>query len=225
MNSPKEKDSQFLIIDPYIKEPAIHCSNQLIKLIGKSCSLYYPSVYPMKELSEQKYSGIFVLGSASHVSQRLSWHQDLARFLDKKLKESTPVLGLCFGHQLMADFYGCKVDFFKTPEDRLWRKRPIKFQKDWGSIKKDSQWEVAVTHRQAVLELSESFEVLASGPQDFLKYDLIQHKTLPFVGSQAHLEASPYFCTHSAELETNEQHQVIKNGTYLIKNFIEQFIK
>jgi GMP synthase-like glutamine amidotransferase len=51
-----------------------------------------------------------ITGSNHNVDDDLDWISDLRRFIQCAIAESVPLLGICFGHQLMADALGGKVE-------------------------------------------------------------------------------------------------------------------
>ena len=61
-----------------------------------------------------KYSGVLVSGSVKMVTDRLDWSENAAGFLKDLVREpsnKTPVLGVCYGHQLLAHALGGKVQY------------------------------------------------------------------------------------------------------------------
>jgi GMP synthase (glutamine-hydrolysing) len=55
--------------------------------------------------------GIVITGSLSNVTENLPWMNKFARWIQPFLNTPVPVLGICFGHQLLAFSFGGKVDF------------------------------------------------------------------------------------------------------------------
>ncbi len=56
-----------------------------------------------------KLSGIVVSGSASMVSDKEDWSEKTARWLKQAVDAGVPVLGVCYGHQLLAHALGGEV--------------------------------------------------------------------------------------------------------------------
>ena len=56
-----------------------------------------------------------ITGSRDSVYDDLPWIFDLVRFLEGALRAGKQILGICFGHQLMAHFFGGRV----APTGRL----------------------------------------------------------------------------------------------------------
>lgn len=56
-------------------------------------------------------SGIVVTGSHAMVTDRDPWSEDLAGWLAEAVPMGMPVLGVCYGHQLLAHALGGEVDY------------------------------------------------------------------------------------------------------------------
>jgi GMP synthase (glutamine-hydrolysing) len=54
-------------------------------------------------------AGIVVTGSSAMVSQREPWSERTAAWLARAVERETPVLGICYGHQLLAHALGGSV--------------------------------------------------------------------------------------------------------------------
>ncbi|MDM0011935.1 glutamine amidotransferase [Variovorax sp. J22P168] len=102
-----------------------------------------------------RISGAIVSGSHAMVSHREAWSEATGRWLAQLVAHGTPVLGICFGHQLLADALGGAagdhpagieigtVEVRLTPEaahDPLMHDLPARF-------------EAHVVHRQSALRL------------------------------------------------------------------------
>lgn len=56
-------------------------------------------------------AGAIVTGSHAMVTDRADWSETLAAWLRKAVEEEIPLLGICYGHQLLAHALGGKVDY------------------------------------------------------------------------------------------------------------------
>ncbi|MCP4911749.1 MAG: hypothetical protein GY909_01420 [Oligoflexia bacterium] len=162
---------------------------------------------------------IIIFGSASNVSDRLDWHKDLAIEIDKRLQQGIPVMGICFGHQLMADFYDGEVDF-NEPRKIYDGIREVEFLKDFGNIQAGTKLSFLKRHEQRVKNISDQFEVIASSPE--CQFDILKHKTLPYFGTQTHPEGSEDFYQNTIEskLSDSEKQRAFNDGLTLISNFL-----
>ena len=61
-------------------------------------------------------AAILVTGSSHSVTEQTPWMKRAGAFIRAASEDSVPVLGLCFGHQLIADAFGGRVE--KNPRGR-----------------------------------------------------------------------------------------------------------
>ena len=57
-----------------------------------------------------EYAGILVTGSHAMVTDQEDWCRTTAAWLPKAVASSVPLLGVCYGHQLLAEAMGGRVD-------------------------------------------------------------------------------------------------------------------
>ena len=122
---------------------------------------------------------------------------------DKKiLKLSIPVLGICFGHQILSKLNGGRVKQSKHREfglANIYKKRDSLLTKNFYGVKKTK--EVWMSHADQVSKLPKNFKVIASSTNS--KYAIVENKQKKFYGVQFHPEV-----THT------------ENGKKLISNFV-----
>ena len=210
------------IVDCSIKHQFIRCFNKLVETQNHQFTYHIPSFYGLSSLlMQKKFDGIIVLGSNSNVSDQFDWHIQLANFIQTKLKVGVPTLGICFGHQLIAHSFGATIDYVYEDKKKLAGPREITFLKDSYGFKKNQSLTVGVAHYQEIKTLPKDLIQLATSPT--IKYEVVTHKNLPFLGIQGHPESSVDFIRRNIEEEMEQpfMDQIIHGG----ETFIDHFIK
>jgi GMP synthase (glutamine-hydrolysing) len=121
---------------------------------------------------------------------------------DKKIIENEiPVLGICFGHQILSKLNGGKVKKSKHREfglANIYKRKDSLLTKKFFDKKSINVW---MSHADQVSKLPKDFKIIASSQNS--KFAIVENKLKNFYGVQFHPEV-----THT------------ENGKILIKNFI-----
>jgi GMP synthase (glutamine-hydrolysing) len=177
---------------------------QLIVRRIRELGVYSELVSHKKIKSSQIQSntkGIILSGGPLNVYQLKN------NLFDKKiLKLGIPILGICFGHQILSKFNGGKVKQSKHREfglANIYKKNNSLLIKDFFNKKSKKVW---MSHADQVYKLPKTFKVIASSENS--KYAIVESKVEKFFGVQFHPEV-----THS------------ENGKKIFSNFISKICK
>ncbi len=115
-----------------------------------------------------RYSGVVVTGSSAYVTDREPWSERTASWLVDVVRAQTPLLGICYGHQLLAHGHGGRVD--RNPLGREIGTIEVRLSE---AASRDPllqgfppALQVQATHLESVVELPPGAQLLASSDRD-----------------------------------------------------------
>ena len=208
------------IIDPAVKRPAITAFNDMVLLSPVALTYHLPFVHgitSLLELEQELICGVVVLGSNMSVNDHSFQRDILVSWLRKNIANHCPVLGICYGHQLLAWMYGSQITHCFSTRERFFGLRKIDVLADEKLKIEAKQQELVVSHMESVREISAEFEVFASSEQ--VKYDGLRHRHHLIWTLQSHPEATQTFIYNNA-MEFELPAEVKRNGYGLITKFL-----
>lgn len=113
-------------------------------------------------------AGAVITGSSSMVTDRAPWSERTAEWLREAVRVELPILGICFGHQLLAHALGGVVDY--NPLGRHIGTVDVALREEargdalFGAFSETMH--LPVSHRQSVVQLPEGAVLLASAALD-----------------------------------------------------------
>jgi GMP synthase (glutamine-hydrolysing) len=127
------------------------------------------AVYEGEELPDPKrFAGVVVTGSSAMVSDRETWSESTAEWLRDAVRCTTPVLGICYGHQLLAHALGGRVG--PNPRGRQIGTVRVQLAENAGEDPLLAEFgdslRAHTTHAEAVLELPDAATRLGSSRGD-----------------------------------------------------------
>ncbi len=123
------------------------------------------------------------------------------------LKLGIPILGICFGHQIISKELGGRVKKAKNREFGLAKLKKIKKSKLTNNFFiKNGSSNVWMSHADEVIKLAKGFKVIAK--TDTSKFSIVENSSMNFYGIQFHPEV-----THT------------EKGKVILKNFIFSICK
>jgi len=185
----------------------IDFGSQLTKLIARrvrDLGVYSEIIQP-KDLFRQKISentkGIILSGGPSTVTKK-----NFQTIPKKILKKKIPILGICYGLQLIAKLFGGKINPSKKKREFgraiLFSKKSSLLTNNFLRTKKN----VWMSHEDAVVKLPKNFHIIASTKES--KLTIIENTKEKIYGVQFHPEV-----THT------------DNGNQIFKNFLFKICK
>ncbi len=205
--------TQTLIINCYLKKTV---SQNIVKAIEKFSNY---TVIPFREITDgyhidKNIDAVVLSGSAAKIvseTDRTLFHGTTNLIRNCKL----PLLGICFGHQLLCWALGAKVGSLSQPVlDRFEQIRIIETNELFAGFNRQQPLVLAQSHYDYVLKESlgqTGFELLADSAS--CEVEAVKHKLNQFYGVQFHPE------------RINLKSETHLDGHMVIENFFEQIVK
>jgi GMP synthase (glutamine-hydrolysing) len=121
-------------------------------------------------------AGALITGSAAMVTERAPWSENTAGWIRNAMDIDLPLVGVCYGHQLMSHALGGRVDYL--PGGREIGTVPIELLPEASKDAltehmQEKTFRAHATHEQSVLELPKGARVLARSERD--PYHLLRY--------------------------------------------------
>jgi GMP synthase (glutamine-hydrolysing) len=161
--------------------------------------------------------GIVVLGSAASVHDDRPWIEDLASWLAPVLdgRRAIPVLGVCFGHQLIAHVAGGTVDWVKPDHAKTLGVDQVTVRE--SRLVEEPSLRAIFSHREEVSIAPSSYRTVAWREAGDL--DGIEHESLPIFSYQFHPEARDEFAVRAGIDPREIDDRVIADTRRLLSGF------
>ncbi len=217
-----QKKPELLVIDPSIIRPEIEAFNLVSRLSSIPVSFHLPALEGMDTIWEAERSakciGAVILGSAASVREQRDWQRELIRWIANKMSPQFPILGICFGHQLLAYMHGASVIEVGKKHVGF---REVKVLSDSRLKLSERKVPMFVAHNDMVEEVPEGFELFASS--DAIHIDGLRHKSLPIWSFQPHVDATETFALN-CHYSHKEQFPHLKEGNEILNLFLEHVL-
>ena len=116
----------------------------------------------------QEVAGALITGSAAMVTERAPWSERTAGWIRNAMDVDLPLLGVCYGHQLMSHALGGRVDYL--PGGREIGTMPIELlpeaQRDSLTAQLTAPFRAHTTHEQSVMDIPKDTKILARSERD-----------------------------------------------------------
>ena len=190
------------VIDPALNHPENQGVAEILQGWSGESRLFRPALDGDGPCPGDGYDvdAIVLMGSAASVYQDLSWLDPLRAWLRPIIDggRPRPLLGICFGHQLIAEMAGARVDWLEPSRDK---RVAVERTAMRGSrlVKEDADLRVVISHRETVVDAPRGYRVTATRPG--VPYDGLEHETLEIFSYQFHPEARDEFAVRSGIAE------------------------
>ena len=132
-----------------------------------------------------EFDGLLITGSPAGVYEDHEWMPSLFKLIEASVASNTPQIGICFGHQAVAQALGGKV--IKSPKGWALGRHEYAFESpEWLTISTADSFALAASHQDQVVIPPEGAAVIASS--DFCEFAGLYLADGPALTFQGHPE-------------------------------------
>ncbi len=214
-----------MVIDPGLHTPEVDTFNLIASMSPIPCHYHLPALsgvlngFDSFPESFANVCAIIILGSASSVHDNLPWQRPLEQWLRPAIDLGIPMLGGCYGHQMLVHMLGGKVEYHSPAHTKLKGIRCVEIleNKLWPRGKRN----LIVTHSEIVTQLPNTLRVIAKSNE--IAIDGFSHKNKPIFGLQAHPEATKIFLK-GHEIHVPQEVDALLGGQELLRMFVHMAV-
>jgi GMP synthase-like glutamine amidotransferase len=197
----KKKDIRVAIIDNSVDRDIYDPVNHWSRFLDVKWRSFRAKHSDFPDEIKKSFTHIILTGSEASIMDRPSWVSDEIEFVREAVFKKIPVLGSCYGHQMIAlALSGAQYVRRSLFPEIGWI--PIKILKDNRLLGKKGLFHCYTIHFDEVVGLGSDYNTLAS--TELCPIHAFQKKDTPVWGIQSHPEISP------------------EQGKKLLKNLINQ---
>ncbi|MBI5535681.1 MAG: hypothetical protein HY898_23320 [Deltaproteobacteria bacterium] len=186
--------SRLLVIDPSVSFPEDKGTERLIRGWPGDVHVLRPVLQPgdgPKVGHAYDFSAVVVLGSRASALDAYPWLADLSSWLRPIVRGEieVPLLGICFGHQLIAHLAGGEIGFVREDRAKLLGVADTRLES--CRLLPNASLRVVISHAEEVKSLPAGFH--KASDRSPVLFDGIEHDRLPIFSFQFHPEAGVDF--------------------------------
>ena len=208
-----------MVIDPSISVPEIESFNKIAILSPLKTTYHLPAIHSSKSLNTkiENISGVILMGSAASIHDSYEWIKNIQNLLKKAIIQKVPILGICFGHQLIANMFGGEVNYLW---DQVQKKGVRKVQIHENNLLIPATENFLIySHKEGVTKCPIEFNISASS--EMVAIEGMVHKNHPIWTFQTHIEASKIFAKRTGV--TSKLFKKTKSySNAILKSFFEK---
>jgi GMP synthase (glutamine-hydrolysing) len=192
----------------------------MVRLSNVPLTYYAPALFgfsSMPDPANEELAGVILLGSVASVHDGHAWQKTLEAWCSKVISRDVPLLGICYGHQMIAHMFGGRVVYARDDRQKLRGTRSMRVNSDSLHLV-NNEMSLIVTHNEIVTAVPHEFEVMASSKE--VEIEGLHHKNKPLFTMQAHPEATLDF-VRSREMLDAKALDAIHSGNLFMGKFFD----
>lgn len=197
------RQAHLLVIDPSLYVAETQGAAEVLLGWQGTSRVLRPAMEPGDMLDANStyegVDGVVVMGSAASVHDDVGWLRGLKAWLEPLLsgKVQRPLLGICFGHQLIGQLGGGQVGFLREDQSKRVGVEESAVSEASRLLPGGATLRVIVSHREHVSAPPPAADYVVSATRPGVAVDGLEHRRLPIFGVQFHPEARDNFAARA----------------------------